>query len=406
MNTRISRAMSSTAAAWITAGLLLLPAMAGYSEEKKPEPAGAAVNLASSLPPAATLDTSLANEVNTAISRGLKWLAAKQKPDGSWSDGNFPALTALPVWALSRAAAAGDKDALDKGIKYILTCVRDNGGIYKDVAGRKGGGLSNYNTAICMTALHATGRPDLAPIVRKARTYIAGSQHFGDDTYAGGFGYDRETDRKYTDLLNTAYVVEAMKLTESAEDTRPKTEKRADIDWKETVKYIERMQNKSEAGEDAGGFFYNPSDPKAGTRTNAQGMVVFRSYGSITYAGLLALVYANVSKDDVRVKSAFDWATKHWTLDENPGMGPNGLFYFYNVLSKSLNVFGADVIPLKDGKTLAWRTEAAKKLLSLQQVDTASGGVFWINKEGRWMESDPVLVTSYTLLALESIIKQ
>ena len=49
--------------------------------------------LTSSLPPAGTLDQSLANEVKAATVRGLDWLASKQNDDGSWSERNFPALT-------------------------------------------------------------------------------------------------------------------------------------------------------------------------------------------------------------------------------------------------------------------------------------------------------------------------
>ncbi|MEM4625780.1 MAG: hypothetical protein QXJ28_03395, partial [Candidatus Pacearchaeota archaeon] len=105
------------------------------------------------------------------------------------------------------------------------------------------------------------------------------------------------------------------------------------------------MQNKKEAGEDNnGGFFYNPSDPKAGTSTNSEGKIVFRSYGSMTYAGMLALIYANVSRNDVRIISALDWAKKHWTLEENPGMGKEGLFFFYNILSKALFVANVPAI--------------------------------------------------------------
>jgi squalene-hopene/tetraprenyl-beta-curcumene cyclase len=42
-----------------------------------------------------------------------------------------------------------------------------------------------------------------------------------------------------------------------------------------------------------------------------------------------------------------------------------------------------------------WAKELAVELLGLQQ-----GGGQWVNPTGRWMESDPVLVSSYSLLAL------
>ena len=356
----------------------------------------------SSTPAAGALSPSLRNEANAAIGRGLDWLAANQKENGGWSNEDFPALTALALWAFAQSSHPEHAAVVDKARKYILSCVQADGGIYRTVAGRKGGGLSNYNTAICMTALHALRDPALAPVIRDARKFIAGAQHFGDDDYKGGFGYDRSTDRAYTDLLNTYYAAEAMKRTADVEDTRAPKESRVDINWTETVKFVERMQNKPESGdEDAGGFVYNPTDPKAGTRTNAQGVVVFRSYGSITYAGALALIYANVARDDVRVRSALDWASKHWTLDENPGMGPDGLFFFYNIMTRSLTAAAVDRIPRKGGESLDWRAEVAKRLISTQKVDPKTGRGFWLNDAGRYWENDPVLVTAYSLLALE-----
>jgi len=382
----------------VVAGLMGFSAVSGATAQT-----GSA--MVSAQAPAGLLGTSLANETQAALNRGLDWLVAQQKPDGSWSNPDFPALTGLALWALARSGEPGRKPATDRAVQYILSCVQTNGGIYRNVPGRKGGGLSNYNTAICMTALHATRDPALTKYVLNARAFIAGGQHFGDDDYKGGFGYDRDTGRAYTDLLNTFYAAEAMAQTAGAEDSRSKTEKRVDINWAETVKFIERMQNKPESGdENSGGFYYNPSDPKGGATTNAQGVVVFRSYGSITYAGMLALIYANVGRDDTRVKSAMDWAVKHWTLEENPGMGADGLYFFYNILSRSLAASGRDAIPRPDKTLVNWREELAKKLIKLQTpVDPKTGHAYWVNSTGRYWENDPVLVTAYSLLALESL---
>lgn len=350
----------------------------------------------------AGLHVSLRKEADAALNRALDWLAACQKPNGAWSNEDFPALTAFPVLAFIQSEYPGKNEIVSKGINYILSCVRDDGGIYRDVKETKGGGLSNYNTAICMTALHAAGYPALTPIVQSARKFVAASQHLGDDVYRGGFGYDRETKRAYTDLLNTFYAVEGMRKTESVEDLRSNTEERVDIDWDATVKFAERMQNKPVSGtNDAGGFIYNPSDPKAGAATNESGAVYFRSYGSMTYAGLLALIYANVSRDDARVRSAFDWAREHWSLQENPGMGAQGLYFFYNVLTKALSAYGRDLVPLKDGSYANWREDIVEKLIELQKVDPKTGYGFWQNETGRYWENDSVLVTAYSVLTLQ-----
>ena len=87
-------------------------------------------------------------------------------------------------------------------------------------------------------------------------------------------------------------------------------------------------------------------------------------------------------------------------------MGQQGLYYFYNVLTKALAAYGENVITLKDGTKINWRDELIKKLISLQKIDAKTGQGYWVNEEGRWWEADPVLVTSYSLIALEIALNQ
>ncbi len=48
-----------------------------------------------------------------------------------------------------------------------------------------------------------------------------------------------------------------------------------------------------------------------------------------------------------------------------------------------------------------WRRDLALKTLANQANDGS-----WVNaKSNRWMENDPILVTSYSLLALEHIYR-
>ena len=308
------------------------------------------------------------------------------------------------MWAFSGADYKNSIKVVPKAVGFIKTNVQSDGGIYHDIPGRKGGGLSNYNTAICMTALYSTGDRSLTPIILNARKFIADRQCSGDDVFKGGFGYDSKNNRAYADLLNTYYAAGAMRMTQAAEEMRPSGEKRVDIDWKATEKFVEQMQNKPDTGkEQAGGFFYMPGQSKAGTVTNADGRIVFRSYGSMTYAGMLSLIYAGVDRDDPRVRSAYDWAMRHWSLDENPGMGAQGLYFFYNVIARALNAYGVDLIKTSDGKYINWRKELARKIIESQTIG-ADGKGYWVNSNGRFWERNPVLTTSYCILALEQIL--
>src|SRR5205823_298821 len=94
------------------------------------------------------------------------------------------------------------------------------------------------------------------------------------------------------------------------------------------------------APEDKGGFVYNPADADkkdSPQRTPEGGL---RSAGVMTYAGLKSFLYAGVARDDPRVKAAIDWIRKHYTLEENPGQGTAGLYYYYHTFAKSMDAWG------------------------------------------------------------------
>lgn len=356
---------------------------------------------------------SVKNEALAAMERGSKWLLNQQQPEGHWSNPEFPALTALAVWAITKTGTT-QSDALDRASAYLVSTFNENGSFCREpTEKRKGGGLCNYNTALVIVALHAIGNPEHVPLIQNARTYIAASQHFGDDIYKGGMGYDSDTGRPYADLSNSYLAYEAMRLTESVEDLRTQVGERADLDWKAAEEFIQRVQNRTESNdqpwasddpENAGGFAYKPDSSMAGSTTNEAGDVRLRSYGSMTYAGLLSFIYAQVDKNDPRVQSAYEWSQKNWSVDENPGMELQGLFYYYQTLAKALSVMDTDIITLADGTTINWRTELIKKLISLQKIEPDGTG-FWVNSEGRWWEADPILVTSYSLLAMAMALR-
>lgn len=367
-----------------------------------------AIALAARAALGAGLPADLEGEARAALSKGAAWLAAQQQADGHWGVPDTPALTALAMWALQNTDPAAYKSAIDRAMVFVLTSVREDGSVWREpTMPRKGGGLANYNTAICMTALHALGRPELVPVIQNARTYLAKMQYLDGGSYGGGMGYDADQGRPYTDLSNSYMAYEAMRLTQDVEDLRAAGEPKTDLDWKAAQEFLAQVQNlkgvntnsyMSEDADNQGGFAYSPG--AGASVTNAEGKVTLRSYGSMTYAGLLALIYAQVNAQDVRVQSAKDWASRHWSLDENPGMGQEGLYYFFNVLAKSLAAAGDETLALPDGRTVSWREDVARKLIALQKPDGS-----WVNENNRWWEADPNLVTSYTLLALSIALR-
>jgi squalene-hopene/tetraprenyl-beta-curcumene cyclase len=399
----------------------------------------------------ATIPGDLEQQARDAMDRGAAWLAARQQENGAWGMPEAPAMTALALQSLQVTAPEAYSDAIARATGFVLSNAQPDGGIWCPPApGQRGGGLANYNTAVSLAALHTLGRPDLVPVLQRARTFLAGSQ-YADGPVRGGIGYDPNQPRPHADLSNSAMVYDAMRATQDLEDLRAAGDPKADLDWDAVQDFLAQVQNlpsvntnawASDDPDDKGGFVYTPgagpargaggprpggpagpgrpgmaapessdsfqlppdravpppprTEPASAPAESAEPKIALRSYGSMTYAGLLSLIYANVSKDDPRVLAAQDWAAKHWTLDENPGQGPEGLYYFYTVLVKCLDAFGDDLVTLPDGTTVAWREAVVRKILSLQHDDG-----HWVNTNNRWWEADPTLVTSYAILALD-----
>ena len=123
-----------------------------------------------------------------------------------------------------------------------------------------------------------------------------------------------------------------------------------------------------------------------------------RSYGSASYAGLLSYIYADVKRDDARVIAVLDWLRGNFTLAENPGMGPQGYYYYLHLMTKALTAAGVHELETKDGSKINWRRELALRLMNLQKPDGS-----WTNDNARWWEKETPLTTSYSLIALEMV---
>lgn len=333
--------------------------------------------------------------VQKAMRDGFAFLRKVQSEDGSWSDRRFPGMSALALWAMARSQAnhADNAEAKAKAETYILSCAQPDGGIYVPIPNRRGGGLGNYNTCLCLTALHQAGaKTRAASTLLAARAYIASTQIETEGMHEGGFGYDKSSPRAYTDLNNTFYAVDAMRISQDVEELRPAGEKRVDIDWDAAKKYILSMQETT--GEAAGSFVYNREVPRR-KDPNADDRPSLRVHGSMSYAGLLAMLHCDLSRDDPRVRSTLQWLGKYWTLEENPGQGNQGLYFYYDVLARALDAAAVQKLPLADDREIDWKEELALAILNRQQKDGS-----WVNESNRFWEGDPVLSTSYAVLAL------
>ena len=355
---------------------------------------GIAAAIALSLIPAAALpadvspalDPALEGQVNEAIDKGLAYLGAHQAEDGSWSES--VGVTALAMRAYLQApgdhAAAGG-DFTGKSVAYLLEHVNDDGSISETNHNR------NYNTAVAITALEATGNTGYDGVVAKAQQFLKDLQldqadgYGPDHKYYGGIGYGGD---ERPDLSNMYMALEALKASDLDPD---------DPLWDKALTFVTRCQNNSETNDvdvtvDDGGFAYMPNySPHGGGE----------SYGGMTSAGLLSLLFAGVDKDDPRVQAAYDWIRAHYTVDTNPNAeGNQGLFYYYNAFAKAMAAYDQPLVTDTDGNSHNWRNDLAGRLVSLQDADGS-----WVNKDSsRWWEGDRNLVTAWSIIALNHVL--
>ncbi len=349
---------------------------------------------------------SLQNEITRSINKGSSYLLSQQKEDGHWSDAKIPAYTAMALTAIARDPSFNPEKplppAIQKGRKWLISQQKDDGGIYAK-------GLANYNTSTAVMALLALAQEEDTDVILTARRFLINQQaDFDfkgqtDNKYDGGIGYGGTY--AHSDLSNTHLALQAIKasefLVDGAASQQPK------LDWDAALAFVSRCQNlpgtndltyASDDAENKGGFIYYPGGTKAGEVELPDGSIALRSYGSMSYAGLLSLVYADLTHDDPRLIAVKEWLGRNYTMKENPGMEKQGLFYYYNTVAKALTAANINQLKLANGKTVDWRADLGTTLVKTQRADGS-----WLNDTGRWFENDSVLVTSYALMALENI---
>jgi squalene-hopene/tetraprenyl-beta-curcumene cyclase len=335
---------------------------------------------------------SSASSLEAVRAKAVRFLKLTQSADGTWTTANVPGITALCVTSLLQSGVPADDPTLARALKFLTSLAREDGGIYHPQTQHR-----NYETSITVLALssaNSDGKYD--KIIRNAEKFLRGLQWDEDeeqkpeDPGYGGAGYGKH---QRPDLSNTQFLLEALKTAGVKAD---------DPAMQKALTFVSRCQNLETehnntpfaAKIDDGGFYYTPAaggTSQAGVDANGG----LRSYASMTYAGLKSMIYAGVKKDDPRVKAALTWITKHYSLRDNPGMGKQGLYYYYHTFAKTLSVLEIDELKDGSGTSHNWRNELVATLARQQKANGS-----WINEADRWYEGDPNLVTAYALLAL------
>jgi squalene-hopene/tetraprenyl-beta-curcumene cyclase len=339
-------------------------------------------------------------KIDALVAKAIDYLAKSQTPAGAFSPQSGVGVTALVTTGMLRNGRSPDDPLIARSLKFLEGYVQPDGGIYSPKLGFK-----NYETSIgltCFVEANADKRYD--KLIRNAEKFLKATQWTEAENendkslkidkshpFYGGAGYGKN---KRPDLSNTAFMIDALKEAGNGPD---------DEAMKKALVFVSRCQNlESEynntpaaAKNPDGGFYYTPADggESAADKLPNGGL---RSYASMTYSGLKSMIYCGVKPDDPRIKAAKKWIQENYDLKNNPGIGRNGLYYYYHVFAKTMATVGSDTIEDSKGVKHDWRKELVDQLAARQSPNGS-----WTNPDSpRWLEGDPNLVTGYVLLSL------
>lgn len=333
-----------------------------------------------------------AKDVQTLVDKAAAYLKTTQGQDGSFSPQRAgPGISAVVAAGLLRNGYHADDPVVAKTLAYLERNIQKDGGIYDKF-------LANYTTSVALMAFaEANTQGKYDTVIKNAAQFLRSMQYDeskaeSGDAKFGGAGYDGKS---RPDLSNTQYFLDALQAAGVSKD---------DPAVRRALVFVSRCQNlpgehndqpfaRKTTEEDKGGLVYNPLADDQRDKTLQGGL---RSAGAMTYGGLKSFLYAGVSKEDPRVKAAVGWIRRHYSLDENPGMGQAGLYYYYHTFAKAMAALGENRFEDANGTKHDWRKELFAALKRRQQPD----GSFVNAGDRAFGEGDPNLATAFALLAL------
>jgi hypothetical protein len=335
-----------------------------------------------------------------ALARGARYLWGHQSSDGGWPSHTYgllrsgQSLTPFVLEALLQVPSGVytlPADKVDRAIQFIRANTNREGAL-----GMMDPSLPdypNYATALAVSALARAKRTGWEKDIRPMVTYLRRMQFTeqngwkpSDAPYgAWGMGGMEHPPPNpgHVDLSMTRYVLQALRAAGVPID---------DPVFARARIFVERCQNYDpEHPKDAdGGFFFSTTE----IDTNKAGPdgARFRSYGTTTADGILALFAIGRTLDDRRVRAAHNWLSSHHRDMAVPGFvgdayrrWPRGLAFYYAAAStEAFRTLGASMDPA-----------VADALKRSQRWDGS-----WVNSENLVKEDDPLIATAFAVRAL------
>jgi len=354
-----------------------------------------------STPPAAPKVGAEKKTAREAALKATQFLLTQANENGTFGkppSRDMPGVVGLVLYAITKSPdkpTPAQVPELRRAADYLASVQMESGAIAIPQFG-----LENYNTSVAIVALKALNDPKYEQVLDKALKYVLKVQldeeeGYDKDEHYASFGAFHYGNAKRGDLSNTSFSLDALKAMGVKEDSEA---------YKNALVFIKRAQDNLETndaanmrtGDNTGAFVYLPGESEFGTVKSRKGVDVPKPYGSMTYAGIKALIYCGLKDDSPELKAAWKWIVQNYSVSSAPGhKGTDGYYYYLVAMAKAFTAAGKKELTLPDGTKAHWAKDLAKHLGSLQDEDGS-----FANKSQRWMEGDRLLATAYALQAL------
>ena len=334
------------------------------------------------------------------LARAASYLWIQQANDGGWHSHTYGLLRsgqAMTPFVLEALLDVPDSvypapaAKIDAALAFIKSHTQADGALGMsdpDLAD-----YPNYATALAVAAMSRVRRPGWETQAASMIAYLRGQQFTEqngwrrEDPAYGAWGMGGMPHKPpvtgHVDLSMTRYVMEGLRAS-GVPVSDPA------FAWARV--FVERCQNFDPEHPDHadGGFFFSTTEfdlNKAGQQGDH-----FRSYGTSTADGILALLACGAALNDPRVAAAQRWlTTNHRNMDVPGFIGeaykrwPHGLAFYY--ASASMQAFRA--LHVDPGGAVA------QSLVATQRRDGS-----WANPENLVKEDDPLIATAFAVRAL------
>lgn len=314
------------------------------------------------------------------------WLWSQQQADGGWHSTTYgllrsgQSLTPFILLTLLESRQLAVTAKVDSALAFVAANTAADGSLGRmDESSQD---YPNYATSLAIRAIVKAGRPgwqqQIAPMLRYLR-----SQQFAEENGwksdhmaygAWGMGGERLHPPQvgHVDLSMTRHVLQAFRDAGVPAD---------DAAFQKAQVYLKRLQNGD------GGFFFSTTEEdtnKAGSAREGE----FRSYGTATADGVLALRATGIPASDARVRTAWSWLTKNQT---DPGRIAGFTGAAYDRWHHGLAFYYAAV--------LAEAAQSIREKAPYWRLPAPDAKGRFVNPENLVKEDDPLISTTLAVQA-------